>query len=44
MIIYRMNCNSFVHDEMEEIGEIICPFCDSQLKYIEKKTDEILLL
>ena len=31
-----MNCNSYIHDEMEELGEIICPFCDSRLNCIEK--------
>ena len=32
-----MNCNSYIHDEMEELGEIICPFCDSHLTYVKQK-------
>ena len=36
-----MNCNNDVHESFIETGDIICPFCNSQLTYIEKKTTEI---
>ena len=32
-----MNCNKDLHDGLKETGEIVCPFCDSRLKYIEKR-------
>ena len=32
-----MNCNNDVHESFIETGDIICPFCNSQLTYIEKK-------
>ena len=31
-----MNCNSLLHDELKETGNIVCAFCDIQLTYIEK--------
>ena len=37
----EMNCNSLLHDELKETGNIVCPFCDFQLTYIKKKTTEI---
>ena len=32
-----MNCNSLLHDELKETGNIVCPFCDFQLTYVKQK-------
>ena len=31
LIIYRMNCNIDLHNELIDSGEISCPFCDQKL-------------
>ena len=33
----EMNCNSLLHDELKETGNIVCPFCDFQLTYVKQK-------
>ena len=32
-----MNCDSTLHNGLQEIGEIICPFCEFQFDSIKKK-------
>ena len=31
-----MNCNSVLHDELKNVGEPICPFCDQPLAEVDK--------
>ena len=33
-----MNCNIDLHESFIESGDIVCPFCDFQLTYVEKKS------
>ena len=33
-----MNCNIDLHESFIELGDIVCPFCDFQLTYVEKKS------
>ena len=32
-----MNCNNEFHDELKELGDIVCPFCDQKLEDSNKK-------
>ena len=35
-----MNCNKDIHDELKELGEISCPFCDQQIDFVRKPKDD----
>ena len=35
-----MNCNKDIHDELEESGDIVCPFCDQKLEDSNEKPKE----
>ena len=35
----EMSCNSQIHDELKNIRESICPFCDKQLKTLQNTVD-----
>jgi len=32
-----MNCNNELHDELKELGDIVCPFCDQKLEDSNEK-------
>ena len=36
IIIYKMDCNTQIHDELKNIMESTCPFCDQQLVEVDK--------
>ena len=38
-----MNCNKDIHDEMKELGEISCPFCDQKLEDSNEKPQDRLV-
>ena len=40
IIIYKMDCNSRIHDELKNMMEFTCPFCDQQLVKVDK-VDEL---
>ena len=36
IIIYEMSCNSRIHDELKNMMESTCPFCDQQLVEVDE--------
>ena len=38
-IVYRINCNSQIHDELKNMMESTCPFCDQQLVEVVKTVE-----
>ena len=38
-----MNCNKDIHDELKELGEISCPFCDQKLEDSNEKPQDRLV-
>ena len=40
IIIYKMDCNSQIHDELKNMMEFTCPFCDQQLAEVDE-VDEL---
>ena len=40
IIVYKMDCNSQIHDELKNMMESTCPFCDQQLVKVDK-VDEL---
>ena len=34
-----MNCNLEIHNDLESIGEICCPFCDKELQHYSVKNE-----
>ena len=40
IIIYKMDCNTQIHDELKNMMESTCPFCDQQLVKVDK-VDEL---
>ena len=39
-IIYKMDCNSQIHDELKNMEECTCPYCDQLLVEVNK-ADEL---
>ena len=40
IIIYKMDCNTQIHEELKNMMESTCPFCDQQLVKVDK-VDEL---
>ena len=34
-----MNCNMYIHNDLKENEELICPFCDKQLTTLPNTVD-----
>ena len=39
MIIYKMSCNSVIHDKLKNMSEQMCPFCDRLLVEVNKAVE-----
>ena len=39
IIIYKMDCNTQIHDELTNMMESTCPFCDQQLVEVDKAVE-----
>ena len=35
-----MNCNTDIHNELIEMGELNCPFCDQELMKVDVKSTD----
>ena len=40
ILVYRMNCNKDIHEELINMEEVVCPFCDQQLMGVKAKSSD----